>query len=117
VSIDVRAVKSGAYEVSVNVGSLSSDAQILLAVTQASARVSVPRGENAGRTLEHTAIVRELRPPVSVGAQGGTGSFLVHAPRLRRIDDVDDKDIRLVAFVQRRDDRAILGSQTRALLP
>jgi hypothetical protein len=116
--IDVRAIKD-AFEVTVRTGPLPEaigaapkEAQLLLAVTQSSARVSVPRGENAGQTLEHTAIVRELRDPIAVGAQGGTATFTVHAP-----DRVAPSEVRLVAFVQQRDTRAVLGSQSRPLLP
>jgi hypothetical protein len=117
VGIDVRAT-DGAFEITVRVGALPAivgfapnDAQILLAVTQSKARVAIPRGENAGKNLEHTAIVREVRDPVPVGAQGGTTTFSVRTP-IR----VAEKDVRLVAFVQRRGDRAVLGSQTRALI-
>jgi len=114
VGIDVRAIKDS-FEVTVRVAPLAEapkDAQVLLAVTQPNARVSVPRGENAGKTLEHTAIVRELKDPVAVGAHGGTATFLVRAP-----NRVPASDVRVVAFVQQRDSRAVLGSQTRSLLP
>lgn len=117
VSIDVRSSKSS-YDVTVRVGALplcetdSTDvAQIVLAVTQQSARVNVRHGENAGKILEHTAIVRELLQPVPVAAGGGTGSFAVHLPK-----DVQLDTVRLVAFVQRRDDRSVLGTKTRPLV-
>jgi hypothetical protein len=118
VSLDVRAA-SGGFQVTVRVGPLGadgastpSDAQLLVALTQSNARVQVPRGENAGKTLEHTAIVREMREPVPVGPQGVTTTFVARAP-----NRVDDKDVHVVAFVQRRADRAVIGAQMRAILP
>jgi hypothetical protein len=44
-----------------------------VAWVQPQASVDVPRGENGGRTLQHTAIVRQL---VTLGTVGMTGGHL-----------------------------------------
>ena len=47
-------------EVTVNAPAIP-DTEIVVALVQARARIAVPRGENGGRTLDHTAIVREMK--------------------------------------------------------
>ena len=73
--------------------------------------VAVPRGENAGSTLEHTAIARELRVAGPVPPQGGAVPTIVRAPA-----GVAPADLRIVAFVQERASRRVLGTGTRALV-
>jgi hypothetical protein len=65
-----------------------ADSEIVIALVQARARVAVPRGENGGKTLDHTAIVREL-------VVGPHATFAL--PKGLRANDV-----RIVAFVQER---------------
>jgi hypothetical protein len=69
------------------------EAQVLVAFVQDHATSRVARGENAGRTLEHVAIVRELSV---VGAGTGTFSGRVTSP-------APDGADRAVVFVQARD--------------
>jgi len=70
--------------------------EIWIALVQTHARIAVPRGENAGRTLEHTAIVRDMK-------QGPKATFTL--PK-----DVATTDLRWVAFVQDTKSRRVLGS-------
>jgi hypothetical protein len=72
VSATVRA-DGDARVIDIAVGPLPSGAEpseILVVVTQDHARVQVPRGENAGRTLDHIAIAREVR---NLGTASSTG--------------------------------------------
>ncbi len=115
-SVAIAIAQQGdAFDVTLTIGALpagsSADADAILALTQARARVSVPRGENAGSTLEHTAIARELRVAGAVPAQGATIKSIVKAPA-----GVAPGELRIVAFVQERASRRVLGTGTRALV-
>ena len=70
--------------------------EVTVALVQARARVAVPRGENAGRTLDHSAIVRETK----------TGPRATFVPP----NGVAPSDLRIVAFVQDVKSRRVLGS-------
>ncbi|MDB4997022.1 MAG: hypothetical protein JWM74_4454 [Myxococcaceae bacterium] len=60
-ALDVRVAATGA----------AIEVDALLAITEDDLVVDVPRGENSGRRLEHSAVVRELR---SLGAVAPTGA-------------------------------------------
>lgn len=83
------------------------DAEVIVAVTRARARVEVTRGENRGETLEHTAIVKDLRALGVVGPKGGDLRTRVQASA--------GEPHRVVVFVQERKSRRILGAATRPL--
>jgi hypothetical protein len=108
VAIDV-VPKDGGFVIKLAIGALppgaNNDAEAIVALTQSSARVAVPKGENAGSTLDHTAIARELRAIGAVPVQGARLETTVKA----------GKQLRVVAFVQERASRRVLGTQTRAL--
>jgi hypothetical protein len=109
------AVRSNArvIEASVHVGQLPpgpsggsvSDAVVLVALTQARATIAVPRGENAGRTLRHTAIVRQVEPAGTVPPAGGDARVSLRIP-----SGAPPTDLRVVALVQRVADHQIVGS-------
>jgi hypothetical protein len=88
-------------EVAVTAPSVS-DGEIVVALVQTRARIAVPRGENAGRTLDHTAIVRDLKI-------GPRATFTL--PK-----GVAANDVRIVAFLQEQKSRRILGA-TQAPFP
>ncbi|HET9594427.1 MAG TPA: DUF1223 domain-containing protein [Anaeromyxobacteraceae bacterium] len=75
------------------------EAQVLVAFVQNHATSRVARGENAGRTLEHIAVVRELSV---AGTGAGTFSGRVTSPAPAGAD-------RAVVFVQARDGGRIHG--------
>jgi hypothetical protein len=116
IAIDVapRTDPAGPFEITLRVSALpagsSSDADVLVALTQNVARVVVKDGENAGSTLEHTAIARELGVAGPAAPAGGTLKTLVKVPT-----GVAPKDLRVVAFVQERKSRRVLGTMTRDL--
>lgn len=82
------------------------DAEIVLVTLQKRARVAVARGENGGKTLDHTAIARDVRVVGPAPAAGGkTSASFVLPARLAA------KDARLVVLVQERASRRILGAR------
>lgn len=107
-----RTADDAPYDVKVSVGALpagaAADAEVLVALTQNVARIDVKRGENRGSVLEHTAIARDLVSAGVVPIGGGVAKATIKAPA-----GVASKDLRLVAFVQERASRKILGTTTR----
>jgi hypothetical protein len=73
-----------------------ADSEIVVALVQAKARIAVPRGENGGRTLDHTAIVREMK----------TGAHATFALP----NGLAASDARIVALLQDQKTRRILGA-------
>lgn len=109
-----RANDAAPFEVTVKIGALppgsASDAEAVVVLTQNAVRVAVRGGENAGSTLEHTAVAREL---VVAGPAPTGGATL--GSSLKPPAGVAAKDLRVVAFVQERGSRKILGTATRDL--
>jgi hypothetical protein len=84
----------------------SDSAEVLLAVVEDGLRSEVRRGENAGRSLAHVAVVRRLEV---------LGPLASGEPFDRRLDVVLDPSwrrerLRAVAFVQEVGSRRILGA-------
>lgn len=73
-------------------GTLSRE-KLLIAIVQNHAVSHVLRGENKGRTLSHTAIVRDLQPFVIDGHKGGA----ITVPLPQRFNG---KDWRIISFLQ-----------------
>ncbi len=82
-------------------------ADVLLAVTESNLRSSVSNGENAGRRLVHSAVVRQLRVigDLDVKAQGFTAEPTIAFDR-----DWKRADLRVVVFAQERASRRIIGA-------
>ena len=107
-NLSVHEVK-GARLLSTVVGALPSGAaasDLVVAITEPHAQVNVSAGENGGRALDHTAIVKSLRVLGAVAAAGG--SFEIPAERAWGAR-------RAVVLVQERASRAILGVATLTL--
>jgi hypothetical protein len=88
----------------------SSNALVMLAITEDNLSTQVGSGENGGRTLHHAAVVRELR-------QVGTlqsGSIETTVP-LRLEKDWKRSDLRAVVFVQNGPSGKIDGAASVAL--
>jgi len=83
-------------------------ADVLLAITEDNLRSSVIRGENAGRTLEHVAVVRELRRIGSIvrGDPFSASVPLVINSAWKR------RDLSIVVFTQEHIGGRILGAAT-----
>lgn len=81
-------------------------ADVLLALVEDGIVSEVKRGENAGRTLPHTAVVRTLRVVGEAGAAGWSGEVPLEA----KADVPGAKDLRPVVFVQERKSRKVIAS-------
>jgi len=86
-------------------------ADVLLAVTEDNLASNVTRGENAGVHMNHLAVVRELRV---LGRVDSLGAFSA-THDLSLAADWRRENLRLVAFVQDRSTKRILGASTLSL--
>lgn len=111
-----RADTNASLAITVRLGALpagsASDAEAVVVLTQNAVRVAVPRGENGGSTLEHTAVARDL---VIAGAAPREGTALTAS--LKPPAGIDPRELRVVAFVQERASRRVLGTSTRDVEP
>lgn len=82
-------------------------ADVVLAVTEDGLATKVVRGENGGRTLRHAAVTRTLTT-VGVVPKGTAQSTLQVTVMLSAAWSAPN--VRLVAFLQERDSRRILGA-------
>ncbi len=87
-------------------------ADVFVGVTEADLVTAVPRGENAGTTLAHGPVVRELK---RAGAVGSNGVF--RAAISPTLDGVHPERARAFAFLQRPTDLKIVGAASIALRP
>lgn len=86
--------------------------EVLLAVTESGLRTDVPRGENAGRKLSHTAVVRRLEVIGSI-----KGASFAAAPVVRMEKGWRHDRLRAIVFTQERASRRVVGAATVALHP
>ena len=81
-------------------------AEIVVAVTEDGLNSRVKRGENGGRTLSHSAVVRSLTVVGQIDAEAETAAATADVA----IDSTwKTVNIRVVAFAQEKDSRRILG--------
>ena len=113
VPVDItRAVTDaqGRLEVTVHVGppgASASGATLDVALTESGLRVAVPRGENAGRTLAHAPLARDMRRAGEVAPNGGTFDVVLAVPPTSRRENLE-----VVAFVQAENGGRVLGVGT-----
>jgi hypothetical protein len=93
---------------------LAEPAGVWLAVTEDGLSTRVPRGENAGATLAHGPVVRDLRRIASLAA-GARGPVSIKDVEVR-MDPAWIRDhVRAAVLVQRDGTRAILGGASVAM--
>jgi hypothetical protein len=113
--VPVTAAK--AFDITIRSTALPSDArddaEALVAVVQDRGRVAVPKGENSGRTLDHVGIARSLRTIGNVAKAGGSFKTNVSIPTA--INAPDGTSFSIVAFIQERSSRHILGANAIAV--
>ncbi|HEX4003046.1 MAG TPA: DUF1223 domain-containing protein [Candidatus Acidoferrales bacterium] len=80
-------------------------AEVVLAVTEDDLSSNVTRGENAGDQLVHRAVVRHFQV---LGRLDSTGAFAAE-PKVTLAKDWKRDNLRVVAFVQDRTSRDVLG--------
>lgn len=105
VAIEVAKVRDGLFRVSMPAGGSAGPAAVFAALTEDRLSTDVPRGENAGRRLAHTAVVREL---VRLGATSTGRPFQLE--RELAVPSGSRRDtLRLVVFLQEESGRRIVG--------
>ena len=85
--------------------------EVLLAITESGLASQVGRGENAGRLLQHAAVVRRLLP---LGQVGADGTFAA-SPSLPLNTAWKRANLRAVVLVQEMASRRIVGAAAVAL--
>ena len=81
---------------------------VFLAVTENNLQSNVAGGENSGRNLKHTAVVRQLKMIGKLEARPGA-SFLAQ-PTINISKDWKRNDLRAVAFIELQSSHKILGA-------
>ena len=89
-------------------------ADVTVAITEDRLVTEVRRGENRGRTLRHTAVVRSLMTVGELAPGDRTFSKLVSSVLAR---DWKPENLRVVAFAQERQSRRIVGVASVPLAP
>jgi hypothetical protein len=89
-------------------------AEVFLAVTESRLESQVLRGENSGRRLRHTSVVRKLT--TLGGLAAGTDVFAA-GPEVAIESGWNRNNLRVVVFVQDRRSGWILGAASLALAP
>ncbi|HSB11694.1 MAG TPA: DUF1223 domain-containing protein [Blastocatellia bacterium] len=87
-------------------------AEVMLAITESGLRSSVSRGENAGRRLSHTAVVRSLS---KIGKIESHTSGFQAQPTVSIHKDWKRENLKAVVFVQQRPSRRVIGSASLSL--
>ena len=82
--------------------------EVLLAITEDGLRSSVLRGENGGRLLKHTAVVRRLNVIGRIASQENR-TFTAN-PTTNLASGWRRENLRAVVFVQDRESRRVLGA-------
>jgi len=82
-------------------------AEVLLAITETNISSQVVRGENTGRKLNHTAVVRELR---SLGSVASSTKPFETETTVMLGKDWKRGNLKAVTFVQERKQKRILGA-------
>ena len=88
------------------------NATVFIAVTEDNLASNVKRGENSGRRLEHTSVVRELTPLGMLSAEQKTldlETALQIQPAWKR------ENLKVVVFVQENASRKVLGVNRKVL--
>ncbi len=86
-------------------------AEVMLAITEAGLQSNVSRGENAGRKLGHTAVVRQMRSLGTVNQ----GQAFAASPTIAIDSKWRANELSAVVFVQERTGRRVLGAASIGL--
>lgn len=115
VTVDTRPADDGSIDVTARVerGQIDAPASVWFALTQNDVVSHIGAGENRGRKLIENGVVRTLRRVGDHPANSDSAS--TYSARLPSPPDVDRDDLSAVVFVQRDDDRVIVGAGQAAL--
>lgn len=82
--------------------------EVILAITESGLHSAVGAGENSGKELHHSPVLRELKV---VGTMGKNGGDAFTGQATRKLDSRwDAQNLRAIAFVQEKKSRRILGA-------
>ncbi|MFN2533066.1 MAG: DUF1223 domain-containing protein [Pyrinomonadaceae bacterium] len=81
--------------------------EVLMAITENNLTSKIDRGENGGRTLKHTAVVRQF---ISVGDLHSGEKTFVSQPLITVNSHWQKPNLRVVVFLQERRSRRVLGA-------
>jgi hypothetical protein len=118
VEISLRGATTDSANLAIRINDLQTawtgdSPEVLLAITESGLRSSVSRGENAGRRLNHTAVVRALSGLGSIDSQSKSFS----AEPSVNIEKVWKRaNLKAVVFVQERASRRVLGSAAISIM-
>lgn len=106
--------QSGMIQLTVRVGNIPTiavgdTAELFLAIAESDLNSSVVSGENAGRNLHHTAVVRQLIVIGSISETKGEAAFTA-TPVVNIAGNWHRDKLRLVVFVQERASRHVIGA-------
>ena len=90
-------------------------AEVWLAITETGLHSNVGRGENAGRNLAHASVVRQLTKLGAADPSKDPPFLAIEKPKLR--PEWNRQNLRIVAFVQQKKSRHILGAASAMLAP
>jgi hypothetical protein len=82
-------------------------ADIVVAITEDNLMTNVRRGENGGRTLKHSAVVRSLTTVGALTAENHTFSMTASVPWA---SEWKSANVRVIVFLQERGSRRIVGA-------
>jgi hypothetical protein len=83
-------------------------AEVIVAITESGLRSSVKGGENNGRELQHSPVLREFRVIGAVGKSGEEG--FAAQPSMKLDAKWSTANLRAVVFIQEKKSRRILGA-------
>jgi hypothetical protein len=106
VSVAVKEKSGDSISLAVQVNASGSAGDILLAIAETGLASDVARGENAGRNLKHSAVMRRL----SVIGRLKTGEAFSAEPVVQLAKDWKAENLRAVVFIQERESGRILGA-------
>jgi hypothetical protein len=86
---------------------LRESADVLVAITEDNLVTEVPRGENGGRTLRHSAVVRSL---ISVGTLSPLERTWSTSASVPVAPEWNVANLRIISFLQERASRRIVGA-------
>lgn len=105
--LSIASDAAGALTVNATAAQVNSktleNAEVYIAVYENNLKSSVDAGENSGRELSHSHVVRELYGPYTLAANGGNFKEQISIK-----GDWKNRDAGVAAFVQNRDDGAVL---------
>lgn len=106
VRLAIREKSADRVSLAVQVDAAGSSGDVLLAITESNLASDVARGENAGRNLKHSAVVRKLIPIGKLTA----GEMFSTDTVVKLAGDWKPENLNAVVFVQERAGGKVLGA-------